>query len=173
MTDAARVGVLVLVAALLQVSLFSAMDVAGGTPDVLLVTLVAIAFLRGSTAGAAAGFAAGLVVDVATLGTLGVTSLLLTVAGFWAGRYGETTGRDRAHAPALALVSITVLVGVAAYVLHFMLGEEISARHALVTTLLPAVVLNAVAGAAVWPLCVRLLPLRAAPLRTQEVELLV
>ena len=46
-----------------------------------------------------AGFVAGLIVDVATLGTLGLTSLLLTLAGYWAGRYGETTGRSRAHAP--------------------------------------------------------------------------
>ena len=41
-----------------------------------------------------------------TLGTLGVTSILLTVAGYWAGRYGETTGRGRAYAP-----SLTAFVG--------------------------------------------------------------
>ena len=34
-----------------------------------------------------------------TLDTLGVTALLYAVAGYWVGRYGETTGRDRAHAP--------------------------------------------------------------------------
>ena len=50
-----------------------------------------------------AGFAAGLVVDTANLGTLGLTSLLLTLAGYWIGRYGETTGRDRFHAPFLSV----------------------------------------------------------------------
>jgi rod shape-determining protein MreD len=72
-SGAIRIAALVFVAALLQTSVFASVDVLGGTPDVLLVTLISIALLRGSTAGAAAGFAGGLIVDVATLGTLGVT----------------------------------------------------------------------------------------------------
>ena len=71
----------------------------GGTPTSCSSTLVAIALLRGSVFGAVAGFGAGLLVDTANLGTLGVTSLLLTIAGYWIGRYGETTARDRFHAP--------------------------------------------------------------------------
>ena len=98
------------VVAILQVSAFSSVGIGGGGPDVLLVTLVSIALLRGAVTGAVAGFAAGLIVDVATLGTLGVTSLLLTLAGYWAGRYGETTGRSRAHAPLVATVAATVFV---------------------------------------------------------------
>jgi len=46
------------------------------------------------------------VLDVGTLGTLGLTSLLLTVAGFWIGRYGETTARDRFHAPYLSVAVV-------------------------------------------------------------------
>ena len=53
--------------------------------------------------------ATGLLLDTATLGTLGFTSLLLTVAGFWIGRYGETTARDRFHAPYLSVAVVTVL----------------------------------------------------------------
>lgn len=172
MRDAIRIGVLVFSAAILQVSLVSSLDVAGGTADVLLVVLVAVALLRGSVVGALAGFGGGLVVDVATLGTLGVTSLLLTVAGFWAGRYGETTGRDRAHAPVLAVGVISLLVGVAGYVLHYMLGEEIGARHALVSTLLPGVVLNLALTWPVFALSRRLLRGQAAP-HAREVEVAV
>ena len=84
----------------------------------------------------------GLVVDVLTLGTLGVTSLILTLAGFWAGRYGETTGRDRRFAPIIAVGAITLLAGAFGYVLHYLLDEDIVARHALLTALAPAFVLN-------------------------------
>ena len=77
----------------------------GGTADLVLVTLAAVALFRGAAFGAIAGFYAGFLLDTANLGTLGVSSLLLTLAGYWIGRYGETTGRDRAHAP---LVSIAV-----------------------------------------------------------------
>ncbi len=105
-----RIALIVFVVAILQVSAFSVVTIDGGGPDVLLVTLVSIALLRGAITGAIAGFVAGLIVDVATLGTLGLTSLLLTLAGYWAGRYGETTGRDRAHAPLVATVAATLLV---------------------------------------------------------------
>ena len=97
----------------------------GGTVDVLLVTLVCTALIRGSVSGAVAGFAGGLIIDIATLGTLGVTALLLTVAGYWAGRYGETTGRDRTHAVPVAVVVITILFAFGGLGLDDMLGQDI------------------------------------------------
>ena len=75
----------------------------------MLVALLSIALLRGSVFGAVAGFGTGLLLDTATLGTLGFTSLLLTLAGFWIGRYGETTARDRFHAPYVSVAVVTVL----------------------------------------------------------------
>ena len=81
-----KVGLLMFLAAILQVTIFSEIDILGGYPDVVLLTLVAIALLRGSIYGAACGFFAGLLVDTATLSTLGVTSLLLTIAGYWIGQ---------------------------------------------------------------------------------------
>jgi rod shape-determining protein MreD len=132
----------VFVAALLQVVIVSSLVVGGGTPDLLLVVVVALGLLRGSSAGAVLGFVGGVVVDVVTLGTLGVTSLVLTLAGFWAGRYGETTGRGRKLAPVIAVGAITLLAGAFGYVLNYLLGEEVVARTALVTALAPAFVMN-------------------------------
>ena len=63
----------VFVAALLQVVIVSSLVIAGGAPDLLLVVVVALGLLRGSVPGAVLGFLGGLVVDVVTLGTLGVT----------------------------------------------------------------------------------------------------
>jgi rod shape-determining protein MreD len=173
LSNAVRVAAIVFVAALLQVTLISSLEVFGGTPDLLLVALVAIALLQGSMAGAAAGFAGGLLVDIATLGALGVSSLLLTVAGYWAGRYGETTGRDRTHAPFLAVGTITVLALVGGFLLHFMLGAELSARRAFVEALPPTVVLDLLICAPVYAACRVLLRPTAAPERVREVELYV
>ena len=140
--DATKVAALVFVVALVQVSLLSSVEILGGTPDLVLVTLVAIALLRGSIFGACAGFAAGLLVDTANLGTLGVTSLLLTLAGYWIGRYGETTGRDRGHAPFLSVLVVTVLYAFGALILHYMLGQDASARAVLLDGLPPGVFFN-------------------------------
>lgn len=160
------------VAAMVQVVVVSSMIIGGGAPDLLLVTVVALGLLRGSVSGAVLGFLGGLVVDLATLGTLGVTSLVLTLGGFWAGRYGETTGRDRRLAPVLAVGAITVLAGVFGYVLHYLLDEDVVARHALVTALLPAFVLNLVLALPVYALTRAIVgeELRAEP--SAEVEVL-
>jgi rod shape-determining protein MreD len=133
---------LVFVAGMLQVVVISSMVVGGGAPDLLLVVVVALGLLRGSIPGAVLGFFGGLIVDLATLGTLGVTSLVLTLGGFWAGRYAETTGRGRRLAPVVAVGAITLLAGLFGYVLYYLLDVEVVARHALVTALAPAFVLN-------------------------------
>ena len=171
MSDAAAIAVLVFVAAILQATVVVGLDVLGGTPDLLLLTLIGIALLRGSVAGAVAGFFGGLLLDVLTLDTLGVTSLILALAGYWTGRYGETTARGRAHAPLLAVVVVTVLVAVLGYGVHFLIAEEVSARR-VVETLLPSVALNLLLAAPVFALCRRLLRPFELSDRTAEVQVL-
>jgi rod shape-determining protein MreD len=169
---AAKVGALVFVASILQVTIFSDVELLGGSPDLVLLTLVAIALLRGSIYGASAGFAAGLLVDTTTLGTLGVTSLLLTLAGYWIGRYGETTGRDRAHAPFVSVAVATILVQFGALVLHYMLGDAVSARTVLLDALPPKVGLNLLLTLPVYALVRRALALAGQPEAATEVRLL-
>jgi hypothetical protein len=54
-------------------------------------------------------------------------------------------------------------------VLNFMLGADVSARHALVETLVPALVLNLLLALPVFALCKALLP-PTEPTRAREVE---
>jgi rod shape-determining protein MreD len=170
-SDNLLVVVVVFLAALLQVTLVASVDIAGGAADLLLLSLLPIAFLRGSVTGAVAGFFGGMLVDVMTLDTLGVTALLYALAGYWAGRYGETTGRDRAHAPLLSVLVATIGIAYAGFGLHFLLGEEVSARLALFDTLLPSVVLNLVLGVPVYALCRSALS-RSGSDRVSEVRLI-
>ena len=169
---AIRVGVVVFVAAVFQVAVFSGWQLLGGLPDVLLVTVVCVALLRGAVAGALAGFAGGLIVDTATLGTLGITSLLLAVAGHLSGRYGETNGRERTFAPYLAVGVIAILVGVGGYLVHFLLGDAVSARLAL-PPVLPSALLDVVIAWPVYRLCRAVVGTAPADAPPREVELVV
>jgi len=170
--DAAKAAVLLFFVAIVQVSLLSSVSVGGGHPDLLLVTLVAVALLRGSVFGALGGFFGGLLVDVATLETLGLTSLLLTVGGYWIGRYGETTGRDRTHAPYVSVAVVTILYAVGAMFLHFLLGDEVSGRLVLVDSLVPTVAFNLILTAPVYWLVKKLLRPVDWTDRAREVRLL-
>ena len=171
LSDGVKAAVVLFVAAVAQVSIFSQLHVLGAVPDLLLVTLVAVALLRGSVVGAVGGFFAGLLVDTATLGTLGLTSLVLTLAGYWIGRYGETTGRDRAHAPFLSVAVVTVLYQVGLLVVHFVLGESAPAG-AVARSLAPAILLNLILTAPVYALVRHLLRPAQRDELTAEVQLL-
>ena len=168
--DVLKTGALDFAAVVLQSAIVSSIEIAGGTPDLLLVTLVAVSLLRGAVWGAAAGFAAGLLLDTANLARLGETSLLLAVAGYWIGRYGETTGRDRTHAPLLSVAVVTIVYSAGALALHVVLGDPVDAATVLVRALIPGVLLNLLLAIPVYALVRRVLgrPEWAA----QEVRLL-
>jgi rod shape-determining protein MreD len=154
--DGAKAAALLFFVVVLQLSIIANVELLGGRPNLLLVALVSVALLRGAVFGAVAGFSAGLLADTGLFGTLGFTALLLTLAGYWAGRYGETTGRDRAHAPLLSIAVITVLYQVAALILRFMLGQPAPASH-IFATLVPTVALNLILTVPVYALTRRLL----------------
>ena len=169
----ARGTAVVFVAAMLQAVIVSAIVVGSGAPDLLLVAVISLGLLRGSIAGAAYGFAGGLVVDLLTLDTLGLTSLILTLAGFWAGRYAETSGRGRRSAPLIAVGALTVLAGAFAFVLHYMLGVDVVATYALVSTLVPTLVLNLAFTLPVYALVRAIVREEEMIERSPEVELVV
>jgi rod shape-determining protein MreD len=168
--DALKASVVLFVASLLQLSVLTEYR-PFRTASVVLVALLAIALLRGSIFGAVAGFMTGLLLDTATLGTLGLTSLLLTVGGFWIGRYGETTARDRFHAPFVSVAVVTVLFLFGQLLLQFMLGQP--APAGLVADGVPgALILNLVLTLPVYALARRLFPPLELGDRIREVRLL-
>jgi rod shape-determining protein MreD len=168
--DGLKAAIVLFVAGLLQLSVLTEYHVFR-TASIVLVALLSIALLRGSVFGAVAGFLVGLMLDVATLGTLGVTSLLLTVGGFWIGRYGETTARDRFHAPFVSVAVVTGLYVFGQLVLQFMLGQP--APAGLVVNSLPgALILNLILTLPVYALARRLFPPLELGDRVREVRLL-
>jgi rod shape-determining protein MreD len=168
--DPIKAALLVFVAVLVEVSVLSAYAPLGGRADIVLVSLLALALLRGSLFGAIAGFGAGLLIDTSNLGTLGFTSLLLTIAGFWIGRYGETTARDRFHAPFTSVAVVTVLYAFGSLVLRFVLGE--SAPAGAVLDAVPAsLLLNLILTWPVYALARRLFPPVELSDRVHEVRL--
>jgi rod shape-determining protein MreD len=168
--DGIKAALLLFVASLLQLAVLTEYS-AFRTASIVLVTLLSLALLRGSVFGAVAGFGTGLLLDTATLGTLGVSSLLLTVAGFWIGRYGETTARDRFHAPFLSVAVVTVLFAFGQLALQFLLGEP--APAGLVLHGLPlGLLVNLLLTLPVYTLVRRMFPPPELGDRVREVRLL-
>jgi rod shape-determining protein MreD len=150
-----RLGVLLLTAVVLQLSALGQMGALGGHADLVPLVVAAVAYYAGSVAGCGTGFAAGVLLDLATGATMGASSLVLTAVGYTVGRFREL--RDPAHALLPIPVGAAATFGwVAAYAaVSFMLdiGATVSPlviRDALVTVLLNALLALPVFAACRW-----------------------
>ncbi|MGE5480097.1 MAG: rod shape-determining protein MreD [Chloroflexota bacterium] len=80
--------------AALQVSLFGIVDVAGITPDALLIYTVWIALREGRFVALFAGFVIGIIFDFVTLDIVGTNALAKLLVAFIAGSFYEE-GQER------------------------------------------------------------------------------
>jgi rod shape-determining protein MreD len=138
-----RVGALLLVAVVLQLSALSQIDILGGHADVVVLVVAAVAYYGGSVPGSATGFAAGFLLDLLAGATMGASSLVLTAVGYGVGRYREV--RDPSHGLLPILVGAAATAGwvtaFAAVSLMLDIGARVSPlviRDMIVTILLGA-----------------------------------
>jgi rod shape-determining protein MreD len=110
----ARLVALVLVAALVQVTFFSKIDLLGTNPDGAVLVVMCLGLLGGSVAGAVGGFSIGFLVDCLLMETLGAFAASLLAVGYVSGRYRETVGRPTRGAVPLLGAALT-LVGVLSF----------------------------------------------------------
>jgi cell shape-determining protein MreD len=95
-----------------------------------------------------------------TLETLGLSSLLLTLAGYLAGRLGELTS-DHENQRARILITVTLLtigVEVGSLLVHLFLGDSASVGTIIVRVLLPTLALNLLLAIPWYAMCRRLFP---------------
>lgn len=127
-----RLSLIVLVAVLAQLAFFSYFSIFGTAPDVVPVAIAAIGLLGGAVVGAVVGFGAGLLLDVALLETLGVSSLVLLSVGYLAGRYRESFEIDSAFAPAAVTGALSSLAAAGHTAMQLTLGVEAPVSGAVV-----------------------------------------
>jgi rod shape-determining protein MreD len=152
-----RLGLLVLVAIVLQVSSVGPTRLLGGNADLIPLVVAAVALYAGSIPGAATGFAAGFLLDLALGEHVGASSLVLTAVGYGVGRYREV--RDPSHGLIAVPVGATATAGfVAAFAaVSFMLEFEASVSVLVFREMLATIVLNAIIAIPVFAIARRLI----------------
>jgi rod shape-determining protein MreD len=147
----------VAVATVLQATLAPYLAIGGVTPNFLLLVVVTLALTEGPTAGAASGFAAGLIFDLLGNGPVGPMALVLAVTGYLAGLLHEQMFAEGWLLP-LTVLAIAALASEIAYgLLLGLLGEGAPFWQALLTTMLPAAVYDTVLALLVYPWLARFL----------------
>jgi rod shape-determining protein MreD len=140
-----RVGALLLVALVLQVSTLNQLPILGGHADVVVLVVAAVAYYGGSISGSATGFAAGMLLDLLTGATMGASSLVLTAVGYGVGRFREVRDPSNSLLPLAVgtLATAAWVVAFAAVSLMLDIGARVSPlviRDMVVTTLVGALV---------------------------------
>ena len=153
-----RLGLIALLAVLLQTSMLSQLSLLGATPDIAPLVVASAALLVGPVPGAVFGFFVGLLVDVALLQTLGVTSLVYVTVAWFAGRLRETLRDPQASLVPLAVGAIGTLIALVMFsLIQFLLGVEAPVSVELLRQTLSTVLVTSLLALPVHALVRRLL----------------
>jgi rod shape-determining protein MreD len=153
----ARIAALSLVVVFFQAGVVSEVPVFGVTVDLSPLLVAFVGLLCGSTVGAASGFAVGLLVDLALVQTLGLTSLVFTLVGYWCGRLRELRDPQAALTPLLVGAAATAAALVAYSLMEFMLGVDAPVSLELLRQIVLGVLVNTIVALPVWVLVRRCL----------------
>jgi rod shape-determining protein MreD len=145
-----RIAALSVVLVFFQIGVVSEVPVFGVSADLSILLVAFIGLLCGSMVGALSGFAVGLLVDLALIQTLGLTSLILTLVGFWSGRLRELRDPQAALTPLLlgAGASAAALIGYS--LMEFMLGVDAPVSLELLRQIILGIVVNTIVALPMW-----------------------
>jgi rod shape-determining protein MreD len=145
-----------------QTTAVSQLPIAGANADLSPLLVMAVGLLCGSLAGGCFGFGVGLFVDIVSMQTLGVSSLVLLGVGYGAGRLREARDPEGTLVPLATGAAATLTFSVGFAVMEFLLGVDAPVSWALLRQILATLVINALIALPVYALVRRWL-LRSLP----------
>jgi rod shape-determining protein MreD len=138
-----RLVALAFVAVLVQTAALSQLTLFGAQLDIGPLVVVSVGLLAGPVYGAAMGFALGFLVDMALLQTLGITSLVYVIVGYYSGMFGSTARDPQATLLPLAMGAAGTLVALVVFsLLQFLLGVEAPVSLELLRQIILTVLIN-------------------------------
>jgi rod shape-determining protein MreD len=152
-----RLFLIAFAAVVVQAAAVSQISIVGVSADLGPLVVMAVGLLCGSLPGAIFGFFTGLMVDTALVQTLGVTSLLYIVIGYWSGRLLEL--RDPAHGlvPLAAGAAATAVAGIGMAIIQFLLGVDAPVSFLLLQQIFLTVLVNTLIALPVYALVKRII----------------
>ena len=137
-----RLALLGLVTVIIQAAAVSQISIFGISADLTVLVVMSVGLLAGSIAGAIMGFATGLLVDMVLVQTLGVTSLLFLVIGYWSGRLRELRDPSHGLVPMALGAAATAFAGIGMAVIQFLLGVDSPVSWLLLQQIFITVLVN-------------------------------
>jgi len=147
-----RLAAMALLLTLIQVGVVSEIPVFGVNADLSPLLVAFVGLLCGSTVGAVYGFATGLLVDLLLLQTLGLSSLIFTLVGYFCGRLRELRDPHAALTPLLVGAGAAGASLVGYSLMEFMLGVDAPVSLELLRQIVLITVVDAIISLPLWAL---------------------
>jgi rod shape-determining protein MreD len=152
-----RLIALALVTVVIQEAAISQISIFGTSADVTPLVVMAVGLLAGSIPGAIMGFVVGLLVDLLLFQTLGVTSLLYIVIGYWSGRLREVRDPSHGLVPMALGAAATAFAGLGMTLIQFLLGVDSPVSLLLLQQIFVAVLVGTLLALPVYALVKRVI----------------
>lgn len=153
MSGVALYGSLVLAGlAVLQSTALSFVEIAGGSPDLILIVLIFLANKNGTMTGQVSGFVGGIVLDFIGLAPLGFHALIYTLIG---AMFGITRGKmfvDPIFIPVILAVVAMILKGLFALIVATLFSIGAVQGHLFTSSYLIEIVYTGLVGPVVFGL---------------------
>ena len=130
----------IIIAYLLQTSVFTELRLADVVPDILMILTASLAYIFGRRTGTLTGFLCGMLIDCTYGSLIGLYALLYTVTGYLAG-YAHKVYDENDYTISYFIVGgAEFLINLMYYVLFYFLRGDLDLGHFLVRYLFPRVI---------------------------------
>ena len=152
-----RLVLIVVFTVVIQAAGVQGITLFGGTIDLVPLVVGAVALWGGSIAGAAVGFACGLLVDLTLGQNVGSSSLVLTAVGYFVGRYGELNEPAHGLLPIPVAAAATAVYLLGTTIVSLMLAFDASLSVFAFRDMFLTLLLNTIVALPVFALIRRIL----------------
>lgn len=143
---------IVLLCFLMQTTIFQNIALAGEVPNLILIVVAGVAYMRGRAEGMYVGFASGLLVDLIYSDVVGMNAALYLTIGYVVGICNEIYYRDELSVPLIIIAISDFAFNFAYYAFNFLLRGRLDLFYYIWRTILPEMVYTVLVAVVLYKL---------------------
>lgn len=145
-------AVIVIVAHLLQCTIFASLEIAGIKPNLMLIVTASFGFMRGPREGMIVGFASGLLIDIQYGDMIGFYALIYLITGYINGLFEQIYFDEDIKLPLFLIAASDLVYGFAVYFLTFLLRSDFNFLYYLNRIIVPEAIYTIAVTLIIYPL---------------------
>ena len=143
-------AILIVACFLLQTTIFQKLSIASISPNLLIVLVSAVGFMRGKAEGLMTGFFSGLLLDILTGSSLGFYALIYMLCGYVNGFFVKRFYPENLKLPILSILLTDLSVNLITWFCMFLLRGRHAFFWYLVHIILPEIVYTAIVAVVLY-----------------------